>query len=96
MAKAQAPMTPVVFATGLAEHLSHVRVTQKAITEAKNFLTGRRALRKKRPKKERGYEYVVELVFRPTITEHAKNTLGITSDSSRHIYSSHFHTTSDP
>jgi hypothetical protein len=88
-------LTALAFTRGLVEHLHHVRVTEQAIEEAKNFLTGRRELRKKRLKKERGYEYVVELVFRPRITQYAKNALGITSDLNRRIYSSHFHTTSD-
>lgn len=90
------PLTPLAFTRGLVEHLSHVRVTKKGIDRAKNFLRERRRLRKKRPKKESGYEYVVELMFRRKITRYAENELGIsTSDSHRHIYSSHFHTTSD-
>jgi len=90
------PLTPLAFTRGLVEHLSHVRVTEKAIDKAKNFLRERRELRKKRPKKESAYEYVVELMFRPIITRYAENELGISrGDSNRYIYSSHFHTTSD-
>jgi hypothetical protein len=91
------PSSPLAFAQGLVEHLADVRITEDAVDEAKNFLRARRALRKKLPKKESAYEYVVELAIRPTITRYATNELGIsTSDSSPHIYSSHFHTTSDP
>jgi hypothetical protein len=89
-------LTPLAFTRNLVEHLSQVRATESTVEEAKNFLSRRRELRKRRPARESGYEYVVEIMLRPTITLYAQNALFIPPDDShRRIYSSHFHTTSD-
>jgi hypothetical protein len=45
------PLTPLAFTRGLVEHLCHVRVTEKAIDKAKNFLRERRELRKSAPRR---------------------------------------------
>jgi hypothetical protein len=93
MANTLSGMTPVAFTTGLVEHLSHVPVV--GIGQAKKFLRERRDLRNE-PSDRKGYEYVVEILLRRRIAEYAEDVLRIPrGDSHRHIYSSHFHTTSD-
>jgi hypothetical protein len=90
-----ASATATEFARSLAAHLSRFRVGPKKVEEAKKFVRARRDLRDE-PVTRKGYEYVVERIFRPTISEYAQHKLGIKkSDASCHIYSSHFHTTSD-
>ena len=89
------PLTPLAFTRGLVEHLSHVRVTDTAITEAKKFLREQRDLRNE-PSDRKGHEYVVEILLRRRITQYAEDALRISrSGSHRRIYSSHFHTTRD-
>ena len=98
MAEVNSAVTPLAFTRGLVEHLehpSHVRVTEKAIEKAKTFVRERRDLRNE-PSDRKGYEYVVERLLRPRITQYAEDALRIPrSDSHRRIYFSHFHTTSD-
>jgi len=95
MAEGQSGLTPLVFTQGLVEHLSHVQVSEEGIREAKKFVRERRDLRNE-PSDRKGYEYVVERLLRPQITKYAEDELCIPrSDSHRHIYSSHFHTTND-
>lgn len=87
--------TPLAFTRGLVEHLSHVRVTETTIAEAKGFLRERRDLRNE-PADRKGHEYVVEILLGPRIIQYAQDTLRIPSgDSHRRVYSSHFHTTRD-
>jgi hypothetical protein len=98
MTEAMAGLTPFAFTRGLVahlEHLSRVRATEAATAKAKKFLRERRDLRNE-PSDRKGYEYVVEILLRRRITRYAEDVLHIPrGDSHRHIYSSHFHTTSD-
>jgi hypothetical protein len=95
LTEAQSALTPLAFTGGLVEHLCHVRVTERAIEKAKKFVRERRDLRNE-PSHRKGHEYVVERLLRSRIAKYAAHELGIPgTDSHRHIYSSHFHTTSD-
>jgi hypothetical protein len=86
---------PLAFTRGLVEHLSLVRATERATEKAKKFLQERRDLRNE-PLDRKGHEYVVEIQLRRRISQYAEDALRIPrSDSHRHIYSSHFHTTRD-
>jgi hypothetical protein len=98
MTEVMAKPTPLAFTRGLVahlEHLSRVPATEAAIAEAKTFLRERRDLRNE-PSDRKGHEYVVEILLRRRTTEYAETVLRIPREEShRHIYSSHFHTTSD-
>lgn len=87
--------TPLAFARGLAEYLSHVRPTSRSMKAAKKFVRRRRDLRGE-PLDRKGYEYVVERFLRQGITRYARTTLRIPKgELHQRVYSSHFHTTSD-
>ncbi len=92
------PVPPLAFTRSLVKHLgppSQAQATEEEIEEAKKFVRARRDLRNE-PLDRKGYEYVVESLLRPRITEYAERALCIpSSHSHRRIYSSHFHTTSD-
>lgn len=95
MAVANTRLTPLAFTRGLVEHLSLLRATEGATAKAKKFLRERRDLRDE-PSDRKGHEYVVEILLRRRITQYAEDALRVPGrDSHRHIYSSHFHTTSD-
>ena len=82
-------------AQGLAGRLSAISPTEQDVQHAKRSLRRQRDSRGE-PKTRKGYEYVVERLFRPAIEEYAGQHLKVgVPDLHRRCYSSHFHTTDD-
>ena len=84
-------------AQAISDHLSVFCVTPEAV-EAANLAVYQRRVARCKALNAKNFEYVIERLLRPVVRDCAMTHLGIQGDDdlvSRHVYSSHYHTTED-